>query len=66
MWLEAERATTLQRCLARDGSGSPDPADPSNRRYVKGQQLYVREAAPQQRATHVVDNNDLADPVLLR
>ncbi|WP_432489162.1 nucleoside/nucleotide kinase family protein [Kineococcus sp. SYSU DK018] len=56
----------MQRCLARDGSGSPDPADPSNRRYVKGQQLYVREAAPQQRATHVVDNNDLADPVLLR
>ncbi|WP_432536429.1 nucleoside/nucleotide kinase family protein [Kineococcus arenarius] len=66
LWLQVDRATTLQRCVARDGSGSPDPADASNRRYVEGQQLYVREAAPQQRATHVIDNNDLTRPILLR
>ncbi|WP_432493554.1 nucleoside/nucleotide kinase family protein [Kineococcus auxinigenes] len=66
LWLEVDRATTLQRCVARDGSGSPDPADASNRRYVEGQQLYVREAAPQLQATHVVDNNDLTRPVSLR
>ena len=66
LWLDVDRATTLQRCVARDGSGSPDPADASNRRYVEGQELYLREAAPQQHATHVIDNNDLAHPVLLR
>ncbi|WP_432524286.1 uridine kinase [Kineococcus sp. SYSU DK006] len=66
LWLEVDRATTLQRCVTRDGSGSPDPADASNRRYVAGQQLYVREAAPQQQATHVIDNDDLGHPALLR
>jgi uridine kinase len=66
LWLEVDRAATLRRCVARDGSGSPDPADAANRRYVEGQQLYVRDAAPQQQATHVVDNNDLTRPVLLR
>lgn len=66
LWLEAGRATTLRRCVARDGAGSGDPADASNRRYVLGQQLYVREAAPARHATRVVDNDDLAAPVLVR
>jgi len=66
LWLEVDRDTTLRRCVERDGSGSPDPADASNRRYVEGQQLYVRDAAPQQQATRVVDNTDLTRPVLLR
>ena len=66
LWLEAERSTTLQRCAKRDGFGSTEPTARSNRRYVEGQQLYVQEAAPQQRATHVVDNNDLTHPLLLR
>lgn len=65
-WLEVDRATSLQRCVARDGSGSPDPADPVNRRYVEGQRLYMLEARPQEVATHVVDNDDLTVPVLLR
>ncbi|WP_432488650.1 nucleoside/nucleotide kinase family protein [Kineococcus sp. SYSU DK018] len=66
LWLQVERATTLQRCVERDGSGSADLTAASNRRYVEGQQLYVHEATPQERATHVVDNNDLAEPFLLR
>ncbi|WP_432492767.1 uridine kinase [Kineococcus gypseus] len=66
LWLQVQRATSLRRCVARDGAGSPDPAAASNRRYVEGQRLYVREAAPQLRATHVIDNEDLAAPVLLR
>lgn len=66
LWLEVDRATTLRRCAERDGSGSPDPGDASNRRYVVGQLLYVRDAVPQQQATHVVDNDDLTRPFLLR
>lgn len=49
-----------------DGAGSGDPADASNRRYVLGQQLYVRKVAPARHATRVVDNDDLAAPVLVR
>jgi len=66
LWLEVDRVTTLRRCVERDGSGSPDPADATNRRYVEGQLLYMHDATPQQQATHVVDNNDLSRPVVLR
>ncbi|GGX58339.1 hypothetical protein [Saccharospirillum salsuginis] len=38
---------------------NPDPDHASNRRYVEGQQLYLGEVAPMQKATWVVDNNDL-------
>lgn len=40
--------------------GDPDPAAASNRRYVEGQRLYLRECEPQRRASVVIDNNDLA------
>jgi uridine kinase len=66
VWLEVERATALKRGVDRDGRGSADPTAACNRRYVEGQRLYMREATPQQHATHVIDNNDLARPVFLR
>ena len=65
LWLEVDRAVSLARCAARDGS-SPDLHEPANRRYVEGQRIYVREAAPERRATHVVENTDLGRPRLLR
>ena len=66
VWLEVDRAESLARCVARDGTGSPDPAAESNRRYVEGQLLYLAEAAPQEQATRVVDNTVLGAPRLLR
>lgn len=66
VWLEVDRATSLARCVTRDGTGSPDPGAATNRRYVEGQLLYLAEVAPRERATRVVDNNDLAAPSLLR
>jgi uridine kinase len=66
VWLEVDRAVALRRCAARDGSGSPDLLAEVNRRYVEGQNLYLREAEPRERATRVVDNTDLAAPTLLR
>ncbi|MEJ5889998.1 hypothetical protein WDZ16_16205 [Pseudokineococcus marinus] len=59
-------ATSLRRCVLRDGTGSPDPTDPADHRYVEGQRLYVRDARPYEAATHVVDNEDLDAPTLLR
>jgi len=46
--------------------GDPDPGAPANRRYVEGQRLYLAEADPESRATHVLDNSDLDAPILLR
>lgn len=47
------------------GYGSPDPLAESNERYVEGNRLYFREAAPSECAGLIVDNNDLDQPRLL-
>jgi uridine kinase len=52
------------RMAVRDGS-PPDPAHPELRRYVEAQQTYFAERAPWGRADLVVDNTDLAKPVLV-
>ena len=48
------------------GWGSPDPAAESNRRYVEGQKLYLNECRPDSLATVVVDNSDLAVPLIVQ
>lgn len=66
VYLEVDRAVSLARCVARDGSGSPDPADPLNRRYVLAHERYRAAHDPAGRATRLLDNTDLARPLLLR
>lgn len=44
-----------------DGS-DPDPAHPSQARYVAGQRIYLDTCDPRARADVVVDNSDLAWP----
>ena len=56
VFLDAPFETTIARCAQRDG-GSPDPNAAENRRYVEGQQLYLRECDPRRVATMVVDND---------
>lgn len=65
VFLQVGFATSVGRMAMRDGS-DPDPAHPSNRRYVEGQRLYLGACAPTERATFVVDNDDLASPTLMR
>jgi uridine kinase len=43
-----------------------DAASPSNQRYVGGQQRYLRECDPEQRADIVIDYNDLREPKILK
>lgn len=64
VFLDADRSETLRRCNERDGNpnASNDPADPVHARYVKGQDLYLRDCRPKERATVVIDNQDLACP----
>ena len=61
IYLRTDFAVSVARCASRDGS-SPDPAAPSNRRYVEGQRLYLRSCQPEARATVVIDYNDLSAP----
>lgn len=62
VFLRVDFATSFARMAVRDGS-PPDPRDAANRRYVKGQQLYLAEATPERHATVVIDNDDLAHPI---
>jgi uridine kinase len=63
IFLDAPFAITVPRGAARgDGWGSPDPAAPSNRRYVEGQRIYFAQDDPITRATIVIDHSDLTAP----
>jgi uridine kinase len=50
--------------VARRGGGHPDPYAEVNRRYVQGQQLYLRSCEPKRRATVVLDNTDFEAPAI--
>jgi len=63
VFLDAPFEVTIPRCAARGaGWGSPDPGAPSNRRYVQGQKMYLREDQPRDRANVVIDYSDFAEP----
>lgn len=67
IWVDVAFEISIPRGAARGaGFGDPDPAHPSNRRYVEGQRLYIRECSPGERATVVVENAVLDAPVLRR
>jgi uridine kinase len=67
VWLEVDVVVSVPRGAARgEGYGSADATVESNRRYVEGQRLYRDEAQPERLATIVIDNNDLAEPIIIR
>jgi len=55
LWLDADRDVRFARTIARDGA-DPDPAAPSNLRYLDAHRLYVRDVHPNTRASAIVDN----------
>jgi uridine kinase len=60
-FLDAAFEVTIPRAAGRDGS-SPDVNALENRRYVEGQQLYLRTCEPTRAATIVINNENLASP----
>ena len=50
---------------AQRGGRSPDPQAPENRRYVEGQELYLRECDPKRYATIVINNEALTSPYIV-
>ncbi|QCB92988.1 uridine kinase [Cellulomonas shaoxiangyii] len=63
IWLDAPVTETYARMAVRDGCPA-DPGDPANARYLGGQRLYLAACDPVGRADVVVDNADVARPVL--
>jgi uridine kinase len=65
VFLEVPFTETARRMAIRDGC-TPDPSDPSLRRYVEAQRLYFAACSPQSRATVVIDNTDYHAPKVIR
>jgi uridine kinase len=65
IYLDVDFPVSVPRGAQR-GFGDPDPAAPSNRRYVEGQRLYLAEADPAARATIVIDSTDIDRPRIVR
>jgi uridine kinase len=65
VFLDVEFTETARRLARRDGT-PPDPDHPGVHRYVEGQREYFRQCHPHQRATILIDNNDLHHPKVLR
>jgi uridine kinase len=66
IFLDAPFEITIPRGAMRGASwGSPEPTASSNRRYIEGQRMYLRQDKPQARANVVIDYSDLAAPVVI-
>jgi uridine kinase len=66
IFLDAPFEVTVPRGAARGlGWGSPDPAAPSNRRYIEGQQIYLHGCRPQDQASVVIDYADFSVPLVV-
>lgn len=65
VFLDVRFETSVARLGKRD-RGPTDAAAPENRRYVEGQRMYIKECLPAERATVVIDNNDLSEPRVVR
>lgn len=64
VWLETSFEVSVARMASRDGT-SPDVTNAANARYVEGQRLYMSRCHPQSHATVVVNNDDLAHPIIV-
>jgi uridine kinase len=64
VFLEVTFAVSVPRGAQRDGS-SPDHRAATNRRYVEGQELYLRTSEPARLASVIVNNDDLLAPFVV-
>lgn len=64
IWLDVPFEVSVPRVAVRDGS-SPDPTDPSQRRYVEGNQIYFDVCKPWGRASMVIENSELETPLIV-
>jgi uridine kinase len=63
IFLEVPFSISVPRGAQR-GDGSPDPEAESNKRYVAGQRLYLETCNPIAKASIVLNNSDLRNPII--
>jgi uridine kinase len=63
IFLDVSFAVSIPRSALR-GIGNPDPTAAVNRRYIGGQEIYIRTARPKHHAAILIDNNDLDAPFI--
>lgn len=61
VFLDVSFDVAVARMSCRDGT-DPDPDEPVNQRYVRGQMRYLATCAPAAAASVVIDNTDLGYP----
>jgi uridine kinase len=61
VWLDVPADVAFARMALRDGTDA-DPDAAGNRRYREGHDMYLREAAPREWASAIVDNSDPEQP----
>ena len=67
IFLKVDFNVSVPRGAQRDPTlDAADPVSPSNQRYVGGQQRYLSECDPEQRAAIVIGYNDLREPQILK
>ena len=67
--VKTDFAVAIERAIRRDLGLFGSPAEVVRRyetRYVPGQQIYLRECRPEERADIVIDNNDPENPAIER
>ena len=67
IFVKADFAVTIERAMRRDLPLFGSRAEVALRyqtRYVPGQQIYLRECRPEDRADIVIANNDPANPIV--
>lgn len=63
VWLDVPFEVSVPRAAGRGvGVVDPDVHSAKNRRYIEGQRLYMKECRPRERASVVINNEDLANP----
>ena len=71
IFLDVKFCVSVPRAVQRDISSGDQKWNANilqaryKRRYVPGQQLYLREAKPKEQASIIVDNNDYWNPVIV-
>jgi uridine kinase len=70
IFIEVDFTVSVSRAVARNLFLHSGPVNVDalmeryQQRYIPGQQIYLRESKPKERANCVLDNNDLAKPIL--
>jgi uridine kinase len=64
IFLDVPFPITFGRLARRDGM-NPDPAATENRRYVDGENIYLRTCQPRTQATYLIDNSEFDAPKLM-